>query len=125
METSRVDGVKTPLRTVVLPQPFAPTIIVNGLSNSIACSLSGEKALMPRIANFSIWDMVAWFVSRAARLGVQKLLAAFGAAAASGGLVSRRRGDPSAKQRCAGCQVKRVSSRAARYADQLARDRCG
>jgi len=45
--------------TVVLPQPFAPTIIVNGDSNSMACSLSGEKARMPRMASFSIWDMVA------------------------------------------------------------------
>ena len=60
METSRVDGVKgTPRRAVVLPQPFAPTIIVNGDSNSMACSRSGEKALIPRIASFSIWDMVA------------------------------------------------------------------
>ena len=53
-------------RTVVLPQPFAPTIIVKGDSNSIACSLSGEKARMPRIANFSIWDMVAASCTRAA-----------------------------------------------------------
>ena len=49
----------TPRRTVVLPHPFAPTIIVNGDSNSIACSLSGLKARMPLIASFSIWDMVA------------------------------------------------------------------
>ena len=78
----------TPLRTVVFPHPFAPTIIVSGLSNSMACSLSGEKALMPRMASFSIWDMVA-FGSCPARLGsaFKKLLAAFGAAAASGGLV--------------------------------------
>jgi len=41
-------------RTVVLPQPFAPTIIVNGDSNSMACSLSGLKARMPRMASFSI-----------------------------------------------------------------------
>ena len=44
----------TPRRTVVLPHPFAPTIIVNGDSNSMACSLSGEKARMPRMASFSI-----------------------------------------------------------------------
>ena len=46
-------------RTVVLPQPFAPTIIVSGLSNSIACSRSGEKARMPLMASFSICDMIA------------------------------------------------------------------
>ena len=80
----------TPRCTVVFPHPLAPTIIVSGLSNSMACSLSGEKALMPRMASFSIWDMVAFgLCRRAARLGVQKLLAAFGAAAASGGLVFR------------------------------------
>ena len=56
----------TPLRTVVLPQPFAPTIIVSGLSNSMACSRSGEKARMPRMASFSIWDMVAFGLRRRA-----------------------------------------------------------
>ena len=49
--------------TVVFPQPFAPTIMVRGDSNSMACSRSGLKARMPRMASFSIWDMVAlrWF----------------------------------------------------------------
>ena len=76
-------------RTVVLPHPFAPTIIVNGDSNSMACSLSGEKARMPRMASFSIWDMVASSL-RALRWLWFKLwlLPAYCAAAASGGLVS-------------------------------------
>ena len=56
----------TPRRTVVLPHPFAPTIIVSGLSNSMACSLSGEKARMPLMANFSIWDMASLRRTRAA-----------------------------------------------------------
>ena len=104
METMRVDGVNsgTPRRTVVLPQPFAPTIIVSGLSNSIACSLSGLKARMPLIASFSIWDMVAFgFYFYAVRgdgsrragprlcFAFKKRLASFGAATARGGLVSR------------------------------------
>ena len=45
---------------------------------------------MPRMASFSIWDMVA-FGSCPARLGsaFKKLLAAFGAGTARGGLVFR------------------------------------
>ena len=53
-------------RTVVFPHPLAPTIIVNGDSNSMACSRSGEKARMPRMASFSIWDMVAFGLRRRA-----------------------------------------------------------
>ena len=73
-------------RTVVLPQPFAPTIIVSGLSNSMACSLSGEKARMPRMASFSIWDMVAFGLCRRAlalfKLWLLPAISAAGAAAA-------------------------------------------
>ena len=64
MEAMHDDG--TPRRTVVFPHPLAPTIIVNGDSNSMACSLSGEKARMPRMASFSIWDMVAFGLRRRA-----------------------------------------------------------
>ena len=55
---------------MVLPQPFAPTIIVSGDSNSMACSLSGENALMPLMASFSIWDMVAFVLRRRAGFGL-------------------------------------------------------
>jgi len=36
----------------------------------MACSLSGLKARMPRIANFSIWDMVAFVLRRRAGFGL-------------------------------------------------------
>ena len=80
----------TPPRTVVFPHPLAPTIIVSGLSNSMACSLSGLKARMPLIASFSIWDMVASsFYARRWLWFKLWLLPAYCAAAASGGLVLR------------------------------------
>lgn len=44
--------------TVVLPQPLAPTIIVSGVWNSMACSRSGLKARMPRMASFSMQAML-------------------------------------------------------------------
>jgi hypothetical protein len=109
----------TPRRTVVLPQPFAPTIIVNGDSNSIACSRSGEKARMPRIANFSIWDMVA--SSTCARGS------AWRSKSFSLRLAQRRRvvgwlrdsaKFPVREQRCDARPVKRVTSGVARHADQ-------
>jgi len=49
---------------------LAPTIIVSGLSNSMACSRSGLKARMPLMANFSIWDMVAFVLRRRAGFGL-------------------------------------------------------
>ena len=44
---------------VVLPQPFAPTIIVRGKQNAITCSSSsGEKDLTPLMDNFEMDAMV-------------------------------------------------------------------
>ena len=114
MEATRVDGVDA-VADRRLPTSIGPTIIVNGDSNSMACSLSGEKARMPRMASFSIWDMVASSLRRRARLCVRLFsqLAEAGAAAAAPLRAAQLLGGFS--QRCDSPLVERVSSGGGRW----------
>ena len=66
--------------TVVLPQPLAPTIIVSGVWNSMACSRSGLKARMPRMASFSMQAMLCVLCLCASARRVSRVRAGDGSA---------------------------------------------